>query len=381
MRQIELCLNEHFHMKQLLQIAFLLTASSFLMSSCVVGKFVFYNFSDIRDHKKFPNRSVAKGSTTFLFPEAAKGKVPRSVTYKGKELPFEDYLKRSNTVAFLIIQNDSIQYEQYFRGYDKASVVPSFSMAKSFTSILIGCAIDDGLIKSVQEPITNYVPELKKNGLDNVTIEHLLQMTSGIRFKESYYNPFSGAANYYYGRHLRKKLGHMHLQQAPGRSFKYISGGSQLLGLVLERALKGKTISAYLSEKVWQPLEMEYDASWSIDQKKNGMEKTFCCVNTVARDYAKIGRLYLNDGNWNGRQIVSKNWVKTSTSVDTSKGSAWYYQYQWWLPSKSGDFLAQGHLGQYIYVNPAKKLIMVRLGKNEGNVDWWMVFTSLAGGY
>src|SRR5690606_30487272 len=143
--------------------------------------------------------------------------------------------------------------------------------------------------KSASEPITAYVPELKDNGLEGVTIEHLLQMTSGIKFQESYYSPFAGAASYYYGKHLRKKLAKMRPKQAPGLSFDYISGGTQLLGLVLERALKGKTISAYFTEKVWRPLGMEYDASWSIDQKKDGMEKTFCCVNTVARDYAKIG--------------------------------------------------------------------------------------------
>src|SRR5690606_15577430 len=134
----------------------------------------------------------------------------------------------------------------------------------------------------------------------------------------------------------------------------------------------------YFTEKVWRPLGMEYDASWSIDQKKDGMEKTFCCVNAVARDYAKIGRLYLNEGAWNGEQIVSRDWVKASTGVDTSKGSARFYQYQWWLPTGSGDFLAQGHLGQFIYVNPAKDLVIVRLGKNNGGVEWWPVFTSLA---
>ncbi len=360
-------------------LAFL--SSSCLLSSCLVGRYVVYNFSDIRDHQKFPSRPLQQGGQPFLFAGTATGKAPRSIDHKGKKLSFDDYLKQSNTVAFMIIQNDTIQYEQYFRGYDQASVVPSFSMAKSFTSILIGTAIDDGLIRSVAEPVTNYVPELKGSGLDGVTIEHLLQMTSGIRFKESYYSPFAGAASYYYGRNLRKKLFRMRPKEAPGKSFEYISGGTQLLGLVLERSLKGKTVSDYFSEKIWGPLGMEYNASWSIDQRKAGMEKTFCCVNAVARDYAKIGRLYLNGGEWNGRQIVSRDWVKASTKFDTSHGSVPYYQYQWWLPSRAGDFMAQGHLGQYIYVHPGKKLIIVRLGKNGGGVDWWTTFTSLAAGY
>lgn len=254
-------------------------------------------------------------------------------------------------------------------------------MAKSITSILIGCAIDDGFIQSVDEPITNYIPELAKNGFNQVTIKHLLQMTSGIKFNESYINPFGEAASFYYGRNLRKKITKLKLKSSPGKTFDYVSGNTQLLGLILERSLRTKTITAYLQEKLWTPLGMEYDASWSIDKKKNGIEKTFCCLNARARDFAKIGRLYKNEGNWNGVQIVSKQWVKQSTMADTLNGSANFYQYQWWLPVPGEDFMAEGILGQFVYVNPSKDLIMVRLGKNEGNADWWSIFTSLAKAY
>src|SRR5690606_8044980 len=129
------------------------------------------------------------------------------------------------------------------------------------------------------------------------------------------------------------------LKREPGQEFEYVSGNTQLLGLILERALKTKTVSNYLEEKLWKPLQMEYDASWSIDRKKNGLEKTFCCINARARDYAKIGRLYLNKGKWNGQQIVSQPWIDKSTKSSGSPGSVPYYQYQWWLPSKNGDFL------------------------------------------
>jgi CubicO group peptidase (beta-lactamase class C family) len=297
------------------------------------------------------------------------------------DIPFDKYLEDNNTVAFLIIKNDTIQYEKYFKGYDNESVVPSFSMAKSVTSILIGCAIDEGLIKSVDEPITNYISELKNNGFEKVTIKHLLQMTSGIRFNESYVNPFGDAASFYYGLNLRKEIEKMKLKTEPGKKFEYASGNTQLLGLVLERSLKEKTITSYLQEKIWTPLEMEYDASWSIDRKKNGLEKTFCCLNARARDFAKIGRLYKNKGNWNGKQIVSQKWVEESTKLDTSEGSANFYQYQWWLPTPNEDFMAEGILGQFVYVNPKKDLIIVRLGKNEGKADWWTIFTSLAKAY
>jgi CubicO group peptidase (beta-lactamase class C family) len=243
---------------------------------------------------------------------------------------------------------------------------------------LIGIAIEEKLIQSVEDPITNYVPELKKNGFEKVKIKHLLQMTSGIKFNEGYYNPFGDAASFYYGLNLRKKIVKMKLKREPGKEFEYISGNTQLLGLILERALKGKTVTQYLQEKLWQPLGMEYNASWSIDRKENGLEKTFCCINARARDFAKIGRLYLNKGNWNGKQIVSEKWVTESTKVDSTEGSAAYYQYQWWIPTMDGDFLTDGFLGQYIYVNPAKNLVIVRLGKNEGKANWWSVFLGTA---
>lgn len=364
-------------MRQQIRLGLLMVITTILLTSCQLGRFVFYNFADIKDHKKFQSRPLTAATSPFNFQITNKGKFPKELN----NIPFDKYLEDNKTVAFLIIKNDTIQYEKYFKGYDKESIVPSFSMAKSVTSILIGCAIDEGLIKSVDEPITSYIPELKKNGLDKVTIKHLLQMTSGIKFNESYVNPFGDAASFYYGLNLRKEIGKMKLKTEPGKKFEYVSGNTQLLGLVLERSLKDKTITSYLQEKIWTPLEMEYDASWSIDRKKNGLEKTFCCLNARARDFAKIGRLYKNKGNWNGKQIVSQKWVEESTKLDTSEGSANFYQYQWWLPTPNEDFMAEGILGQFVYVNPKKDLIIVRLGKNEGKADWWTIFTSLAKAY
>ena len=162
-------------------------------------------------------------------------------------------------------------------------------------------------------------------------------------------------------------------------TFHYSSGDTQVLGWILAKVLKDRTITDYLQEKVWQPIGMEYDASWSIDSKKNDLEKTFCCINSRARDFAKIGRLYLNKGNWNGQQIVPESWVKESTKIEETEGSVWFYQYQWWMSSKEeGDYRAEGILGQFIYVNPAKNLIMVRLGKKYGNAGWNGLFRKLS---
>lgn len=370
-------------MKKIKRITFFIASILMLttLNSCKVGRFIVYNFASINDHKIFPTRDIEVDSTHFSFPLVKKPRVPKEISIGNESTPFDKYLEDNKTVAFLIIQNDTIHYENYWYKYDEASIVPSFSVAKSITSILIGCAIEDGYIQNVNESVSTYVPELKENGFDKVTIEHLLQMTSGLKFNESYYNPFGDAATYYYGTNLRKAITKMKLETEPGTKFEYASGSTELLGLVLERALKDQTITSYLEEKIWQPLEMEFDASWSLDRKKNGLEKTFCCFNARARDYAKIGRLYLNKGKWNGKQIVSEEWIAQSTKVDTTNGSEWNYQYQWWLPSKSGDFMAAGILGQYIYVNPEKNLVIVRLGKSEGKADWPEIFMAMANSY
>lgn len=369
--------------KRPLQFAALLLLVSILFSSCHVGRFFIYNFSGISDYKKFPYREVRNDSVSFSFYESPEELRPASVTVDEKKIPFDQYLEDNKSVAFLIIRHDSILYESYFRDYDEQSIVPSFSMAKSVISLLVGCAIDDGYIQSEEEPVTSYVPELKPQGFDKVQIRHLLQMTSGLDYSESYYSPFSNAAKDYYGRQLRHDLLEMELEREPGQEFEYTSGTTQLLALVLERSLpEGQSISGYLEERIWKPLGMEYPATWSIDRKgEKGMEKAFCCLNARARDFAKIGRLYLNQGNWNGKQIVSENWVRKSTALSTKDGSVAYYQYQWWMPTPGEDFMANGHLGQYIYVHPENDLIIVRLGKNYGKVSWWNLFPKLAAAY
>jgi len=344
-----------------------------VMQSCLVGRFVWYNFSDITDHRIFPDRPLPKSQTPFHFTEA------RAEEYVGRARVrvVDSLVEANNSVAFLIIRNDSILFERYYRGYAENSIVASFSMAKSYTSALVGAAIQDGFIKSVDEPITQYLTELRdKEGFDKITIRHLLQMTSGIKANESYYNPFGQAARLYYGRRLRNYLNKLKVENEPGKVFAYRSVNTQVLGFVVERAT-GKAVTEYLHEKIWSHLGSEYDASWSLDKKKNGMEKSFCCINARARDFAKFGRLYLNGGNWNGKQLLTQEWVAQSTTPDETQGGAANYKYQWWI-TKTG-YLADGLHGQYIYVNPAKNLIIVRLGESPGKVKWPSVFDQLAG--
>ncbi|MCC7231992.1 MAG: serine hydrolase [Bacteroidia bacterium] len=362
---------------------FLFLSVLLILPGCKVGRFFWYNFSDITDYKIFPSRPLHGSDQPFRFIDAQHNKALEQrihiINHSGDTLGFSEFLEKSSTVAFLIIRNDSLLYERYLDNYDTSSIVASFSMAKSFVSALIGIAIADGQITSENDPVTRYVTELKgRSGWDKVTLHDLLQMSSGVRFSEGYYTPFSGAASYYYGRTLRRSIAHLKTEKPPMSGFDYKSVNSELLGLVIERAT-GMTLTAYLDEKIWKPLHMEYDASWSIDRKNNGIEKAFCCINARARDFAKFGRLYLHDGNWQGKQIVPEDWVKKSTTVNSEPGGAPFYNHQWWVgAANEGDYSAVGHLGQYIYVYPSKNLIIVRLGTSRQKENWMAVLRQVA---
>ncbi len=344
------------------------------LSGCTVGRFFIYNFADTRDHKKFPSRPLAASSAPQPYAVAAQERAPGRITVGDKEMAFNDFLEEHRTVAFLIIRNDTILYERYFQDYTPERIHTSFSMAKSVIGMLIGRAIEDGIIRDVQQPVTDFVPEMKARGWDRVTLEQVLRMTSGMDFSESYVNPFGTAAKFYYGRRLEKHTAKLGLQQEPGSGFHYMSGNSQLLGLVLERALRAKgdprTVTQYLHDKLWQPLGMEFDASWSIDRKKDGLEKTFCCLNAPARDFAKLGSLYLHHGNWHGQQLIDSSWVQRSITPGTGPHDPAHYGYQIWLPFPDGTFQYRGILGQFVQVDPARNLVLVRLGEQLGRVDW-----------
>lgn len=380
-----------------------------------MGRFFVWNFADVNDHKKFQKIDIQNAGGPFQFLEDTHLdaiELPDSLQKGKKAYAFEKALDKSGTVAFMVIRNDSILYEKYFDNREEESIHPSFSMSKSVTSMLIGIAINEGKIKSVDEPITNYLPELPNGeGFEKITIEHLLDMRSGIKFNEGYFNPFGDVARFYYGRNIKKYVSKLKIEQKPDKSFQYKSIDTQLLGLIVENATK-QPIAQYLEEKIWKPLEMEYDASWSIDSKKHQTVKAFCCLNARARDFAKLGRLYLNKGNWDGKQVVPESWVKQSTTFDEPK-NLFLYSYQWWhnynieiktdstkLPElyaekeltiiKDGeksrenvifspypDFYAEGILGQFIYVHPEKNMIIVRLGKKYGGVKWSSLFKDI----
>lgn len=364
-------------MKQLYFLSILL--SCLLLSSCHVGRFFVWNFADIKDHKKFPKIEVERDSNyTFAFEELRRNDLfpQKRIGYNGNDLSLAEALEKEKTVAFLVIRKDTIIYERYFHKYDSSSIVPSFSMAKSFTSALLGIAIEEGYIDSVGESIRTYIPELPEIPYADISLEDLLDMRSGLEFKEQYFNPFGHVAKSYYGRNLRKFSRQLKAKDKAGEKFEYISVNTQLLGWAIENAT-GKKLPDYLEEKIWKPLGMEFDASWSIDSKKHQMAKAFCCLNARARDFAKFGRLYLQEGKWEGKQIIPKKWIERSLDFNPSS----YYSYQWWKrPNKSApnNFYAQGFLGQFIYVDPNKDLIIVRLGKKTADIYWPSFFQKIA---
>ncbi|MBL0327903.1 MAG: serine hydrolase [Bacteroidetes bacterium] len=317
----------------------------------------------IEEYPIFENREVASGTHLAWY---------HSKKYNTKTIPSEalSSFEKNQSIAYVIIKNDSMIHEQYWDGFGEDSHTNSFSMAKTFVSILIGIAIDEGKIKNVDQLVGDFLPEYKTGENTKLTVKHLLTMSSGINFDENYVSPFAYPAMAYYGNDLKELTAKYAVTEEPGKTFKYLSGNTVLLGFVLEKAT-GKTISEYASEKLWVPLGAKNKAFWSLDHA-NGEEKSYCCFNSNAPDFARIGELFLDSGKWNGRPIVSADYVANSIKVadlaDVNGGKQKKYGYAWWLiPNYKGHniFYARGILGQYILCIPDKKMVVVRLGKKR----------------
>ena len=283
---------------------------------------------------------------------------------------FEAY----STVSYLIIQNGELFFEQYWDDYSPQSHSNSFSMAKSIVSLAIGCAIDDGLIHNPDQPVSDFFPQFKGFNGKTLTIRHLLTMSAGFDFQESYSTIFSPTTQLYYGNDLNKITFGMKEIEEPGVNFIYQSGVTQLLASIVAKAT-GESIGSYVSRKLWTPIQAEENALWSLD-RKDGIEKAYCCFNTSARDFARLGQLILNKGQWNGKQIVSEHYVQAAITPDNSlidterpeRDPALLnnqYGFQFWQLEKNGMKIPymRGLLGQYIFVVPEKNAVVVRLGK------------------
>lgn len=370
--------------KKIFIITSILMLIAVFTQSCHVGRYFYWNFADVKDYKKFPSVEIQSNEDAFVFKPSDKNFipiVPPKFQDENNEASFSDFLEDLKTLAFIIIRNDTVLYEEYFSDYEDSSIIPSFSVSKVFISALTGIAIDEGYIKSTGQPITEFLPELlnQDTNFSKIRIEDLLNMRSGIKFNEGYNNPFADMAKYYYGRKLTNYITKLKIDRPPNEAYDYISANSLLLAMIIERST-GKQLNEYLTEKIWQPLGMEFDATWSTDSKADNQIKAFCCINGRARDFAKIGRLYLNNGKWDGQQILPEPWVKKSmTIINDSKDSQGYpYTYQWRV-KEDGAIFAKGVLGQYIYVDPKKNVVIVRMGKKSGDVVWAEFFERLCG--
>lgn len=296
---------------------------------------------------------------------------PVSTQYNKVALPHDLTLELENneSVAFLVIKNDSVIHEQYWDNYNKNSLSNPFSATKSIVGVLTGIAIGEGLI-SDDDAVGKYIPEFNSGENSKLKIRHLLTMSSGLNWDESYSSLFSLTTEAYYGTNLNQLITNLKVVVEPGKTFRYMSCNTVLLALIISKA-SGMTISAYAEQKLWNPIGASQPAYWSLDHNE-GLEKSYCCFYSTARDLAKIGKLYLDSGIWNGQRIVPADFVRESLTpnncLDENGHPVDYYGYQWWLTAIDDHkiFYARGILGQYVVVIPDKKIIFVRLGKKRG---------------
>ncbi len=366
-------------MKTLKLSAFLLLITSF--TGCIPVTSFFLGWPDDKDLKRFPGHEIKASNECFEFYRLPEGEyVDIKVNDWTTDIPLfktiEKLAQDRNTRSVLIIRNDTILKEYYSEGISETDLNPSYSMAKSFASALTGIAIEEGHIKSEKDLVVKYIPELAKHTeSEQLTIEHLLNHTSGIKYG------FGMDARLYYGNNVLKELKKVKFEATPGTKQYYLNINIQLLGMVLHRAT-GVSPSQYMEDKLWKPIQMCNDAVWTTDKREE--EKAFCCMGATALDYAKFGRLFLNKGKWNGKQVISKEWYEKSIERDTTEGSSYNYNYCWHIGlNEYEDYMAIGMYKQHIYINHQKNLLIVVLNDKEKlleaeRVNWWNVFRQIA---
>ena len=365
----------------------ILAVCALVMSSCSImrglkadGK----NGPNIFSFEQREHDTIANGENRFLFPVAQKKADWIDTTYFYNAAhgcdPMtygEAFTKESQTQGIVIIHNDSIVYERYWGDFSADRMATIFSISKSITSLLCGIAVDDGYIRSIDDPVTEYLPELKKKDSmwQKLTIRHLLDMKSGLDFEDTYefttlkdLEMINAMARLNYGHNIMRQIKGLKFRCEPGTKFRYESMTSAILGVVIERA-SGKRYADYLSERVWKPLEMEHPALVNIDSRKHDFAHSFGGITLTIKDLAKIGQLYLKNGMWEGQRIVSEDWIRQTVDCDSSYHG---YHFNWYninyenfvRPQYSG-YYALGICEQVLYVNPYKNLVIVRIGKSN----------------
>lgn len=333
--------------------------------------------------ENFPSRTIARAGPVSTWPQGSKDLSHLTYEVEGKTYSLDDFFSRNKTRGIVIIHKGELIYERYADGTDAHTLFTSMSVAKSITATLVGLAEGDGLIQALDDPLTGYLPELKGTAYDGVTIEQALQMSSGIKFTETYgpgdlvtdIGVFMGSSvisNLMPANEAAAIFNRIH---EPGTVFNYNTAETQILGALVHR-VTGKPLAQYFSERIWQPLGQSHDATWALDAPR-GMEMAGCCINMAVRDYARLGELYRLDGMWQGQRLLPQGWVKRATQSSkphVMPGKLFDdddyigYQYQWW--TRENDYSAQGVFGQFIQVMPDQELVIaITSAWPEGWVD------------
>lgn len=335
------------------------------------------NFSRLEEF--IPVVRMSAAAVPFAFPEGDRIALPARFSHQGAARGTETFLAETDTMALLVLRDGAVRFERYadFGGRDTRWV--SMSVAKSFVSALMGIALHEGAIRSLEEPVTGYLPSLTGSAYDGVRIKDIVQMSSGAGWNEDYSDPDSDINRFALvsasGGAMSDFIPTLKRATQPGTVNHYNSMDTQVLGMLL-RAATGRTIADYMEEKLWLPLGMEASGHWLTDS--TGMEMAYACLNATARDYAKIGELFRNGGRWQGRQIVPADWVQASVTPDAPhlmpgvSDPMFGYGYQWWvIDGTEGEYSAIGVYNQFVYVNPTRKLTIVKLSasRNYGTTN------------
>lgn len=321
----------------------------------------------IEEYKDMPNRTV-EHATPQPWPISNHF---GNYSFSDEE---ETYHEEFGSVSFVVIHKDSLLFEKYWDNFGPDSISNSFSMAKSIVGVLTGIAIHKGLIKSVDQPVHEFLPQYGEGLGRTLTIKHLLTMSTGINFDENYINPFAFPAKANYGDNLELLLTNYEVVDAPGKYFDYQSGATQILSEIVTKAGKDH-LSNLASKWLWSEIGAESNALWSLD-RKDGEEKAFCCFNATAKDFARVGKLYKDFGKWN-KQLLDSSYVTAATSfaglLETDGEPCQRYSYSWWLGEHKNMsfFFMRGIKGQYVMVLPEKDLILVRMGRKRDDGNKW----------
>ena len=333
---------------------------------------IVYNFLNM--DKIFPTREIKASKN----PKPLKRNIktlPETFFFEGEEKNLQEYLDYFWSDGMIVLHKNEMVYENYWLGNNENKRHISWSVAKSFISALVGIAYEEGLIDSLDDPVTKYLEDFKETGYDGVTIKDILQMSSGVLFNEDYadydsdINRFGRAVAT--GTSMRDFSKTLTREREPGTYMHYVSINTQVLGFLLQE-VTNKSISQYLYNKIWNPLGMEDSAYFILDDVKD--EFALGGLNATLRDYAKFGLLYLQNGRWNDNQIISKQWIEDSHSTDgihlvpgerETSSNPWGYGYQWWIPGfPDTDYTASGVYNQYIYIDPLSEIVIAKTSSN-----------------